>query len=168
MQSDKLRESILQDPVRAFREIGLALFPIAADLFGDQEPASRVDILALNPHGQGVILVVAGAEEGDTGQTTLSRAVAGARRVAGWSSEDLFRLLNDNEAEKLGLFLEVDVDDINATRSIIVVSAGFNKQTLSTADWLREHWGLKITCLDVVIAADPETQAPYFLSTEVS
>ena len=41
-------------------------------------------------------------------------------------------------------------------------------QTLSTAEWLREQWGLKITCLEVVIAADPETEAPYLLSTEVS
>ena len=112
MQSNELLELILRDPAHAFKEIGLLLFPITVDLFGDREPASRVDILAINQEGQGVVVVVAGAEEGDTGQMTLSRAVAGARRVAGWSSEDLFRLLNAAEAEKLGLFLEVDVDDM--------------------------------------------------------
>ena len=35
-------------------------------------------------------------------------------------------------------------------------------------EWLRDHWGLKITCLEVVVTTDPETKAPYLLSTEVS
>ena len=113
-------------------------------------------------------MIVAEQSDGITTQAMLSRGVACARRVARWSLDDLFRLLNDDEADGLGLFLEVDVDDINAARWIIVISAGFDKQTLSTVAWLREHWGLKITCLEVVITPDPETQAPFSLSTEVS
>ncbi len=168
MQPTPLREFILRNPERAFREIGLVLFPIGIDLVGEEVAASPIDVLAIDPRGQVAVVIVSERSEGKANQTTLSRGVACARRVARWSSEDLFRSLDENGAERLGIFLEVDVDDINAARWIIVISAGFDKQTLSTADWLREHWGMKITCLEVVITRDPETQAPYLLSTEVS
>ncbi len=168
MQPTALRELILRNPDRAFREIGLVLFPIGINLVGEEGASSPIDLLAIDPQGQAAVVIVAEQGDGEANQTMLSRGVACARRVARWSSEDLFRLLDEDEAERLGLFLEVDVDDINAARRIIVISAGFDKQTLSTAEWLREQWGLKITCLEVVIATDPETEAPYLLSTEVS
>ena len=146
----------------------MALFPIRVDLSVDEDAASRVDVVAIDPKGQVVVVVVAEDGDNDTRQMVLSRGVAAARRLARWTSEDLFRLLDEDRAESLGVFLDVEVDAINVNQRIVVISPGFYEEILATAEWLRDHWGLKITCLEVVVTTDPETKVPYLISAKIS
>lgn len=167
MAKKRIRDVILEDPLQALREMGKDLFLIGQNVAPFEGASFAIDLLAVDPQGHAVVIMVADAVQASDTQVFLGRALMAASLIARWEAEELFSYLSEDEAEELGGFLEAEVSEINESQRVMLIAGSYDEGTLSAAEWLRDHYGLGITCLEVGLATDPNNDVAYLLSTEV-
>lgn len=119
----------------------------------------RLDLLAIDKTGA---MVVVELKRDDSGDAVEWQAIKYASYCANWLPEEIFRQfsvyleVSEPEARQaIEQFLDADLEDLNKTQRIILVSRQFNSEVASAVFWLREQ-GLDIQCTRLAPFVDQE------------
>ena len=125
-----LQEYICNSPKAFFNEIGQEFFLIGKEISPSKNVQDRIDLLALDKEGTGVIIELKRGNH----KLHMMQAISYAGMISQWSSDEFLQRLNDAQQEKLIEFLEVDVEDINRRQRIILVAEAFDYALLIGAE----------------------------------
>jgi hypothetical protein len=145
-------EAIKARPVEFARALGERLFVIGANIQLFSDPRARADLLALDPRGAAVVVVV--EREGE--HALLERGLMSAGLVAGWKPEFFFRYPTAGPAAKLRAFLEVPDAEVNGKQRVVLVAHSHDFAVFSASQWLAEQHGIEIWCVQGRI--EPESR----------
>jgi len=158
-----LQEYICNSPEAFFNEIGQELFLIGKEVSPSKNVKDRIDVLAVDKEGAGVVVELKRGKS----KLHMMQAISYAGMIAQWSSEDFLQLLDDGKQEALMDFLEVDVEEINRDQRIILVAEAFDYALLIGADWLTENHGVDVMCCRIAVAKDAATSNEYLVCSNV-
>ena len=177
----ELRQLILNSHEAFSEAIGRELFIVARDVQLSIAPQTRCDLLAIDRQANVVVVVVGqtGPNQADMprivkrddsqvvkDQSLLMRGMTCAAMAAPMKPEDLLERLSAEQAEGLGMFLMVPVEQINQRQQILVVAEAYDAQFLTTLQWLTERSGVSIICVRVTFYRDPEANGEYLSCKE--
>jgi hypothetical protein len=127
----------------------------------------RIDLLALDEDGNAVIIELKRSHN----KLQLLQAVAYASMIWEWKLADFKETAGGARWDDIADFLPDDIeeDDINQKQRVILVAEEYDYEVLVSAKWLREIYGMDITCLRLEMAKDssgaPESR--YLVFTQV-
>jgi hypothetical protein len=147
-----------------FGEIGQRLFVVGKNVRPSEEVPLPIDLLALDPQGQAVVVVLQRGKE----QSPFARAITCAGMIAAWTPEDFFALLSKEQTAELRTFLDVDVSQINGDQRAIMVAESYDFEVLAASKWLRERYQMDSSCIRVSMAIDPVGESEYLSATDLS
>jgi hypothetical protein len=158
-----LQEFIFHSPQDFFKEIAEELFVIGKEIEPSKNVQDRIDLLAIDKEGSCVVIEL----KRGTHKLHMLQAVSYAAMVSQWQPDDFFQLLNEDQQEALGDFLEVDRDQINRQQRVILIAETYDYGLLVATEWLSEKYGVDIVCCRIAVATDPETRAEYLACSVV-
>lgn len=158
-----LQEWISHEP----ESLGEELLIIQKEFDGFDDTRERLDLLALDKHGN---LVIIENKLDDSGRDVVWQALKYASYCSGLNKQnilDIFQQYLNKQAqgsyagEIIGDFLEAaDIEEVvlnpGNRQRIILVAANFRKEVTSTALWLLGH-GIELQCMKVTPYAMGET-----------
>ena len=120
----------------------------------------RLDLLCID---KSAALVVVELKRDDSGQSVEWQAIKYASYCSNFTSEDIFKQYSvyknrsEHEAEKLiEEFIDVDIEALNETQRIILVSKEFNPEVISAVLWLHDYFGVNIQCTKLGLYLDSD------------
>jgi hypothetical protein len=158
-----LQEFISRSPQDFFKEIGEELFLIGKEIEPSKNVQDRIDLLALDKEGSCVVIEL----KRGTHKLHMLQAISYAAMASGWQPDDFFQLLDEDQQEALGDFLEVERDQINRQQRVILIAETYDYGLLVATEWLSEKYGVDIICCRIAVATDPETKAEYLACSVV-
>lgn len=158
-----LQEYICNSPKEFFNEIGQDLFLIGKEISPSKNVQDRIDILAVDKEGTGVVIELKRGNH----KLHMMQAISYAGMISQWSSDDFLQQLEETQQEALIDFLEVDVEDINRRQRIILVAEAFDYALLIGAEWLTDNHGVDVLCCRIAVAKDSATNAEYLVCSNV-
>lgn len=158
-----LQEYICNSPDAFFKEIGQEFFLIGKEISPSKNVPDRIDILAVDKEGTGVIIELKRGNH----KLHMMQAISYAGMISQWSSDDFLQRLGGAQQEKLIEFLEVDVEDINRRQRIILVAEAFDYALLIGAEWLTESHGVDVMCCRIAVAKDAATSTEYLVCSNI-
>jgi hypothetical protein len=158
-----LQEFIFNSPEDFFAEVGEDLFIISKEIPPSQVIQDRIDLLAVDPEGNAVIIELKRGND----KLQLLQAVAYAGMVAQWKTNDFLGLLDADRQEKLADFLNVDTAEINREQRILLIAEAYDYEVLVGAEWLHNKYELDILCCRISLSVDPASGAEYLACTPV-
>jgi hypothetical protein len=164
MRRHNLKEFIFNSPAEFFGEVGQRLFLIGKDIETSGITSGRIDLLALDEQGQGVVIVF----PQDRDPSLLARAITSTGLISKWKPADFLQRLSARRAEELKRFLQVGVEHINREQRAILISEFFDFEVLAASKWLWQRNGMDQTCLRIFSCFDPDTGAEYLGCVDLS
>jgi hypothetical protein len=158
-----LQEFIFNSPEQFFAEVAEELFVIGKETRPSEVIQDRIDLLALDPEGNAVIIELKRGND----KLQLLQAVAYAGMVAKWRASDLLGLLDADRQEKLADFLNVDTQEINREQRIILIAEAYDFEVLVGAEWLHNNYELDILCCRIALSTDRISGTEYLACTPV-
>lgn len=152
-----LQELIFNSPQQFFPEVGFDLFVLAKELTPSQFVQDRIDLLALDKQGNGVIIEL---KRGNN-KLQLLQAISYAALISEWKPEQFEDLLDENALESLKEFLAVDVAEINSRQRILLIAEAYDFEVLKAAEWLHNNYSVDITCARLSLSKDDASGAEY-------
>ena len=147
-----------------FGEIGEKLFIVGKNVRPSDAVPIPIDLLAIDPRGQAVIVVLQRGKE----QSPFARAITCAGMIANWKPEDFFALLSKEQSAEMRSFLDVDVSHINRDQRAIMVAESYDLEVVAASKWLRERYQMESSCIRVSMALDPVDDSEYVGATDLS
>ena len=154
--------------------LGQDLLIISKEFSNFDQIRERLDLLAVAPDGQIVIIEL---KRDDTGEDTHWQAIKYASYVHGVGTNDIVAMLAEYgnqsfEEARQALVEHTDSDDdlnrLNENQRIILASHRFAPQVTSAALWLNEQANRDlVTCVQLVPYRDPESGSLYFLANGI-
>ena len=151
-----VRELILRSREAFSQGIGQELFVIETEVRLSETDLVPCDLLALDQRGRAVIVVVRrgrvaksreissvvriDSSQLRSGHPELQHAMTCAAMISKWKPGDFLKRLSDDQAESLGVFLNVPIEEINQEQRMILIGEAYDKAVLTTAQWLRERY----------------------------
>ncbi|MEZ5391822.1 MAG: hypothetical protein R2724_02855 [Bryobacterales bacterium] len=159
-----VRELIANSADVFFADLGRALF-----LLGQDVPLNaagrRADFLLADPDGR---LFVARLQQGRT-PIDLIEVLEDAGLVSDWQPNTVLKMLDEERRELfLRAFLKAPVEKLNAEQGVLLLAETYDLETLASAGWLRERYGVRIDCYQLRLASDSLTQIEYVSCQDLS
>jgi hypothetical protein len=164
MRRHNLKEFIFNSPAEFFGEVGQRLFVVGKDIETSGILSGRIDLLALDEQGQGVIIVF----PQDRDPSLLARAITCTGLISKWKPADFLGRLSASRSEELKRFLQVGSEHINREQRAILIAEFFDFEVLAATKWLWQRNGMDHTCLRIFSCFDPETGAEYLGCVDLS
>jgi hypothetical protein len=158
-----LSEYIANSPGEFFDEVGLKVLLIGRKVRPAPNVPVVIDLLGLDPQGQAVVIVLQSSE-----QSPLARAIAAAGLIASWKPADFFEGMSEQRVGELVASLEVDLDQVNRKQRAVLIAESYDFEGLAATRWLRERYGMDLTCLRVSLTVDPRAGAEFLTCTNLS
>jgi hypothetical protein len=159
-----LQEYICNSPDAFFKEIGQELFLIGKEISPSKNVQDRIDILAVDKEGTGVVIELKRGNH----KLHMMQAISYAGMIAQWSSEDFLKLLNEVQQEAFTEFLELaDVADINRSQRIILIAEAFDYALLIGAEWLTDNHSVDVMCCRIAVAKDATNSTEYLVCSNI-
>ncbi|MCB1020218.1 MAG: hypothetical protein KDC27_09830 [Acidobacteria bacterium] len=159
-----VRELIANSADVFFADLGRALFLLGQDV-PLNDAGRRADFMLCDPEGR---LYVARLQHGRTA-IDLIEALEDAGLVSDWKPDAILRMLDDERRELFQrAFLKVPLAKLNAEQGVLLLAEAYNLETLASAGWLRERYGVRIDCYQLRLAADSLTQIEYLSCQDLS
>lgn len=159
-----LTEYIANSPAEFFGEIGQKVVVLGRKVRPSPNVPISVDVLGLDSHGQAVVIVLEGVGE----QSPLARAIAAAGLIANWKPADFFEGMSEQRVGELVASLEVNLDQVNRKQRAVLIAESYDFEALAATRWLREKYGMDLTCIRVTLTVDPRTGTEFLNCTNVS
>jgi hypothetical protein len=159
-----LTEYIANSPGEFFAEIGQKVRVLGRKIRPSPNVPITVDVLGLDAHGQAVVIVLESAGE----QSPLARAIAAAGLIAHWKPADFFEGMSEQRIGELVASLEVDLDQVNRKQRAVLIAESYDFEALAATRWLREKYGMDLTCIRVTLTVDPRTGTEFLNCTNAS
>ncbi len=160
-----LRRLALENVDAVFGEIGQRIFVLGRDLkLGRSDKEPRVDILGLDPAGNLLLTFIQPRIEPDD----LSNAVRACTAAAPWRSKDFLKRLSASRRQQLEDFLEVEVDQINRSQRIVLLSEDYDFDALLGVRMLRERRSMDVLAIHAALAIDYVSGQEYMSCSEMS
>lgn len=159
-----LTEYIANSPIEFFGEIGQKVVVLGRKVRPSPNVPISVDVLGLDSHGQAVVIVLEGAGE----QSPLARAIAAAGLIASWKPADFFEGMPEQRVGELVASLEVNLDQVNRKQRAVLIAESYDFEALAATRWLREKYGMDLTCVRVTLTVDPRSGTEFLNCTNVS
>lgn len=156
----RLDDLIASSPDAFFRELRRPLILLGRVRDFDQRHRRTADFLAAETSGRVVVLSV---QEAGAGAPDLVEALETAEKAAGWTAADLLARLSGDRADAVRGFLRPALGGLNQTQGVLLAAESFDQDTLATATWLRERYGVRADCVRVSLATDRKTGDEYLL-----
>ena len=149
-----LQECIWNSSDAFFTEMGERLFVIGKEVLASDSVQDRIDILAIDPEGQAVIVEL----KRGSNKLQMLQAISYAGMVARWNIDDFRALVSEDEWEALIDFLEVRVrlNKFPNTQIVILITRQHQSRTA--------HMGLYVE-RRARVNQDPNTQIVTFRSS---
>jgi hypothetical protein len=144
-------------------EIGHKLFVVAKNVRAAVALPIPIDLLALDPQGEAVIIVMQRPRE----KSPLARAITCAGMVASWQPRHFLDHLSEEQRAQLKDFLKVDLSQINRNQRAVLVSEAYDFEVLAATKWLRERYDMENVCVRVSLTADPSGDSEYLQVAEL-
>lgn len=153
-----LQRMIRTSPEAFFAEVKEPLLLIGEEIMPSDLVGDRIDLLAVDPSGEIVIIELKRGSE----KLQLLQAISYASMISGWQPLDIVRqyasfarISVEEATEKLEEFLEDgDTDGLNKNQRIVLCAEDFDYALLTSARWLSEKYGLGIRCYSLSLASD--------------
>lgn len=158
-----LQEYICNSPNEFFSEVGEKLFVIGKEIVPSATVQDRIDVLALDPEGNAVIIELKRGNH----KLQLLQSISYAGMISKWSVEEFHARLTDEQVEQLSEFLEVDNDAVNLQQRIILIAEAFDYAVLIAAEWLTEQFQAGISCCRVAIEKDEAASVEYLSCSSI-
>ncbi len=160
-----LRRLALENVDAVFGEIGQRIFMLGRELqLGNSQDGPRVDILGLDPAGSLMLTFIQPRVEPDD----LSNAVRAATAAAPWRAEDFLKRLSATRRQQLEDFLDVDLDQINRSQRIVLLSEDYDFDALLGVRMLRERRSMDVLAIHAALAIDYASGQEYMSCSEMS
>jgi hypothetical protein len=159
-----LTEYIANSASEFFGEIGQKVLVLGRKVRPTQNVPIVVDLLGLDSQGQAVVIVLQTPSE----QSPLARAIAAAGLVANWKPADFFEGMSEQRAGELVASLEVNLDQVNRKQRAVLIAESYDFEALAATRWLREKYGMDLTCVRVTLTVDPRTSTEFLTCTNLS
>jgi hypothetical protein len=159
-----LGQLIVNSADEFFGEIGQRLFVVGKNVCPSEAVPIPIDLLALDPRGQAVIVVLQRGKE----QSPFARAITCAGMIAAWEPDRFLNLLPKQQAAELRSFLAVDISEINRNQRAILVAESFDFEVLAASQWLKERYQMENDCVRVSLALDPVGDGEYLNTSTLS
>ncbi len=137
--------------------LGEELLVIAKELV--LPSASRLDLLAVDRQGA---LVVVELKRDDSGTNVEWQAIKYASYCSSFSQEEIYNCFAeylgtdaDDAQEKIEAFINCELEDLNQTQRIMLVSKEFHSDVVSAVLWLRES-EIDVACVRLTPHMDEE------------
>ena len=158
-----LQEFIVHSPEEFFNEIGEELFLVGKEIPPSDTVTDRIDLLAVDKEGVAVVIEL----KRGSNKLQMLQAISYAGMVSHWSSDEFDALLDGEQQEALGDFLECEKEDLNRQQRIILIAEAYDYALLAGAEWLSEQFGVNISCCRIAMAKDPTTASEYLVCSNV-
>jgi hypothetical protein len=122
-----------------------------------------IDLLGLDSQGHAVVIALQSGE-----QSPLARAIAAAGLIANWKPADFFEGMSEQRAGDIVASLEVDLDQVNRKQRAVLIAESYDFEGLAATRWLRERYGMDLTCVRVNLTVDPSTNTEFLTCTNLS
>jgi hypothetical protein len=159
-----LTEYIANSPGEFFGEIGQKMLVLGRKVRPTPNVPIVVDLLGLDSKGQAVVVVLQTASE----QSSLARAIAAAGLIANWKPADFFEGMSEQRAGEVVASLEVNLDQVNRKQRAVLIAESYDFEALAATRWLREKYGMDLTCVRVTLTVDPRTSTEFLTCTNLS
>jgi len=166
----------IQEWVESSPEIlGEDLLIIAKEFSGFEGTRERADLVALDKHGNIVIIEL---KRDHSGNDVYLQAIKYASYWSRFKKDHILATyfdylskqadldqdnLNEDSVSQMILeFLDTsDLENINSEQRVILVSHRFSKELITTVDWLIEKHGIDISCVQLIPYHDLDKNAYY-------
>ncbi len=159
-----LAEYIANSPKEFFAEIDQKVLVLGRKVRPTPNVPIAVDLLGLDAKGQAVVVVLQSGSE----QSPLARAIAAAGMIANWKPADFFEGMSEQRAGELVASLEVNLDQVNRRQRAVLIAESYDFEALAATRWLREKYGMDLTCVRVALTADPLSSTEFLTCTNLS
>jgi hypothetical protein len=163
-----LQELIFQNADEFFRdECGEKLFLVAQEVEPSNVVADRIDLLAIDSEGKGVVIELKRGSH----KLQLLQALSYAAMVADLEWRHIAKRVDADRQSALETFLsdhdlDPDVMILNNAQRIVLIAESYDYEVLRTAEWLTSH-GLNITCYEVALARDQANDTDYLSAVQL-
>jgi hypothetical protein len=154
-----LQEYIFNSREEFCKELGEELTIIGKEVLPSENVGDRIDLLALDPDGNVVIIEL----KRGSNKLQLLQTVSYAGMIAKWSPERLLELAGKDLAGKIKEDMD-ETDAINKNQRILLVAESYDYEVLVGAEWLYQR-GVEIDCVRVALAVDGASE--YLTFTQV-
>jgi hypothetical protein len=159
-----LTEYIANSPAEFFGEIGQKVLVLGRKVRPSPNVPIAVDVLGLDAQGRAVVIILEAVSE----QSPLARAIAATGLIANWKPADFFEGMPEQRVGELVASLEVNLDQVNRKQRAVLIAESYDFEALAATRWLREKYGMDLTCVRVTLTVDPRTGAEFLTCTNLS
>ena len=160
--ADLLERSDLQQMIRKsssdfFAEMGEKLLLIGEEVRPTDFVDDRIDLLAIDQEGAGVIIEIKRGSH----KFHLLQALSYAAMVSKWPQDrilteycSLVGKAADEGTDDIEQFLNVDIENLNGSQRVFLLAENFDYEVLVTAEWLSESYDVDIRCYRLGLSSD--------------
>ncbi len=152
-----LQQMIRKSSADFFAEMGEKLLLIGEEVRPTDFVDDRIDLLAIDQEGTGVIIEIKRGSH----KFHLLQALSYAAMVSKWSRDrilmeycSLAGKTAEEGTDEIEQFLNVDMESINDSQRILLLAENFDYEVLVTAEWLSENFDVDIRCYRLGLSSD--------------
>jgi hypothetical protein len=160
-----LQELILANVSEFFREeCQEVLFVVREEVEPSVNTADRIDLLAVDSQGKGVIIEL----KRGSNKRQLLQSLTYAAMVSDWDKSHFETHLPSAKRSSFEAFLnEHAIKKVNEFQRIILIAESFGFEVLRTTQWLTYSYGLNITCYQITLAKEEDTGLEYLSAVQL-
>jgi hypothetical protein len=144
-----LQAMICADPDAFCAEIGESLWIIGQEVKASEAISDRIDILAVDEDGLGVIIELKRGSH----KLQLLQAISYAGMMSRWGADRFIATLAENYRQSLDDaraaiedHVGSEISSINKAQRILLIAEDFDPALLIAVEWLHENYNLDISC----------------------
>jgi hypothetical protein len=150
----QFQDMVCASPDEFCKELAEKLWIIGQEVRPSEAVPDRIDILAIDDEGRGVIVEL----KRGTNKLQLLQAISYAGMIAQWSEEQFVATLAQNYRQPLDE-ARADIQEhitelaaLNQYQRIILIAEDFDPALLISAEWLHENYEVDIRCYRIALS----------------
>lgn len=152
----QFQDMICASPDEFCKELSESLWIIGQEVYPSETIPDRIDILAIDSDGNGVIIEL----KRGTNELQLLQAISYAGMIADWHEDKFvktlaenFKQTNDDARNAIQEHI-TEFTALNQSQRIILIAEDFDPAVLVSSQWLHEKYGVDIRCYRIALSQE--------------